>query len=339
MHSRVYGFIATLCWMPAALPEPVSVRTLTLADVAQTAHYSAPASVVARNQPQVAAEIDARVISIPVQVGDRVAAGDTLAQLDCRSHESRLAAARAELDNTLARLRHAREQLLRARNLKKNKSISDELLGQRRMELETGQAQVGAQRERVNQAVIDVGHCQIEAPFNAVVTVRLVSEGAFVARGNPLLGLLELDGQEVSVDLRDEEASALEDANDLVFESAGIRYPVSLRTLLPAVNTVSRTREARFSFMDTPALSGSAGRLQWHGGEQLLPADYLVRREGSLGVFTVYEGRAKFIALPHAQEGRPALVDLPPDTRLISDGRQSLSDDQAVNLIPPREQP
>ena len=338
-HPRVYGFLAVLCWVSAALSDPVSVRALALDDLLQTANYSAPASVVARNRPQVAAEIDARVVSIPVQVGDHVAPGETLAQLDCRSHESRLAAARAELDSAQARLRHARAQLVRASNLKKNESISDELLGQRRMELETGEAQVGAQQERVQQAAIDVGHCQIKAPFDAVVTVRLVSEGAFVARGNPLIGLLELDGQEVSAALREAEVTALEDANDLVFESAGTRYPVRLRTLLPAVDTLSRTREARLSFLDRPALAGTAGRLAWHGDRQLLPADYLVRRDGRLGVFTVDDNRARFVAVPQAQEGRPAAVDLPPDTRLISDGRQGLSDGQEVNLIPPREQP
>ena len=91
--------------------------------------------------------------------------------------------------------------------------------------------------------------------------------------------------------------------------------------------------------LDRPALAGTAGRLAWHGDRRLLPADYLVRRDGRLGVFTIEDNRARFVTVPQAQEGRPAAVDLPPGTRLISDGRQGLSDGQEVNLIPPREQP
>ena len=57
-HLRVHGLLAVLCWVSAALSDPVSVRALALDDLLQTADYSAPASVVARNRPQVAAEID-----------------------------------------------------------------------------------------------------------------------------------------------------------------------------------------------------------------------------------------------------------------------------------------
>ena len=331
--------LAGLGWISTALSDPTHVRSLPLEELLQYRHYSAPATVVARNQPQVAAEIDARVVTIPVQVGDRVAAGDILAQLDCRSHESRLATARAELADALARLRHAREQLTRARNLKRNKNISEELLDQRRMELETGEAAANAQRERVNQATIDAGHCQIKAPFDAVVTARLVSAGDFVARGEPVLGLLEAVGQEVSAALRDAEVTALQQTDAPVFESAGGQYPVRLRTLLPAVDTVSRTREARLSFVDRSALSGSAGRLAWRGSGQLLPADYLVRRDGVLGIFTVQGDRARFVAIPHAEEGRPAQVDLPGGTHIISEGRQSLVDGQEISVIPPRDRP
>ena len=91
-------------------------------------------------------------------LGGGVGAGELAALQGAQGFEAGgivAAAARAELDSARAQLRHARAQLVRASNLKKNKSISDELLDQRRMELETGEAQVGVQQERLQQAAID----------------------------------------------------------------------------------------------------------------------------------------------------------------------------------------
>jgi RND family efflux transporter MFP subunit len=333
------ALLGGLFLLSSALAEPVSVRALPLGELLDEPVYSAPATVVARNQPQVAAEIDARVIAIPVQVGDRVSADAPLARLDCRSHESRLAVARAELKVTLAQLVHAREQLARARNLMKNKSISDELLDQRRMDLETRQAEMDARREAINQAAIDVGHCEIKAPFEAVVTDRLVSVGTYVSRGKAVIGLLETAGQEISAYLREIEIVTLKEADELVFDAAAGRFPLRLRTLLPAMNTTTRTREVRLGFAGEAALPGTAGRLVWRGRRLLLPADYLVRRQGALGIFILDDDHAKFVRIPQAQEGQPAWVDLPADLQLITEGRWRLRDGEAVIVTVPPEQP
>ena len=338
-HPRRLPILVGLLSLSAAIADPVSVRTRALGDLVDVPQFSAPATVVARNQPRVAAEIGARVTALPVQVGDRVATNDVLARLDCRSHESRLAVARAELGITLAQLGNARQQLARARNLKRNKSISDELLDERQMDLETRQAEASARREAIKQAQIDVGHCVILAPFDAVVTERLVSVGTYVSRGTAVVDLLETSGQEVSVQLRETEVDTLGRAEALVFVTASGRYPLRLRTLLPAVDTRTRTREARLTFNGEPAFPGTAGRLAWRGRQRLLPADYLVRRQDTLGIFVLRDDHARFVALPHAQEGQPVTADLPADTLLITEGRWRLVDGEEVVIAGPREQP
>jgi RND family efflux transporter MFP subunit len=312
---------------------------VALDEVLNVPVYSAPATVAAHNEPLIAAEIDARVIALPVQIGDRVSTNDTLARLDCSSHESRLAVARAELEIARAQHAHAREQLQRASNLNKNKSISAELLGQRRMELGVSQAEVKAREEAIRQATIDVGHCEIKAPFDAVVMDKKVSVGTFAARGMAIVSLLESSGQEVAVSLRENEAERLQQADELAFEAGGQRFPVRLRAMLPALDTITRTRVARLVFTGKAALPGTAGRLTWPGARQLLPADYLVRRDGELGVFVVNDNHAHFVAVPQAQEGRPVRVELAPDTRLITDGRQRLLDGDEVTVVPLREKP
>ena len=61
-----------------------------------------------------------------------------------------------------------------------------------------------------------------------------------------------------------------------------------------------------------------------------LPAELLVRRDGTLGVFTVEDGTARFRPVPAAQEGQPVALDLPPGTRIVDEGRERLGDGEAV---------
>ncbi|PKO62669.1 MAG: efflux RND transporter periplasmic adaptor subunit, partial [Betaproteobacteria bacterium HGW-Betaproteobacteria-17] len=62
-----------------------------------------------------------------------------------------------------------------------------------------------------------------------------------------------------------------------------------------------------------------------------VPADYLVKRAGQLGVFVVEARRARFVPLPDAQEGRPAsAAALPAEAALVTDGRFALQDGMTV---------
>ncbi|HPQ24108.1 MAG TPA: efflux RND transporter periplasmic adaptor subunit [Gammaproteobacteria bacterium] len=330
-HALAIGtLLFALAGVHEALAEPVPVRTTRLADLLQVPTYSAPATVMPHNTPRLAAEIDARILEVKVEVGDRVVSGQVLVRLDCRHSESVLAAARAALDRAKAQQQFAAEQLTRARNLGRNKSISEELVDQRRTDLAVTEADRQAAEEVVRQAAIDAGHCEIKAPFDAVVTERLASTGGFANRGTVIVGLLEATGQEVSAALRHEQIAGLQEAESIFFDANGDRYPVTVRTLLPLADTTARTLEARLAFTADSAIAGTAGRILWTGRRELLPADYLVRRNGSVGLFLLEADRARFVALPDAEDGRPARVTLDPESLLITDGRQRLSDGDEV---------
>ena len=326
-----------LCWLGHASAEPPGVRALSFDSVAIPSVFSAPATVVARNEPAIAAEIEARIVEIPVQVGDPVNVGDLLARLDCRRAESVQEGARAERARAQAEQRFAAEQLERARDLKRKKSISEETLDQRRTDLAAARAVTAIREEQLRQAQIDVGHCELRAPLAGVVTHRHASVGSYASRGMMIIGLIQTDGQEVSVALRHGQADTLQTAGEIGFDDNGRRYPVTLRTLLPYIDETTRTREARLVFDATPAAAGTAGRLIWQGRQRLLPADYQVRRNDRLGVFVLDEGRARFHPLPDAEDGRPVAVELAPGTRLIGDGRQRLNDGDPVRVLDTRE--
>jgi RND family efflux transporter MFP subunit len=313
--------------------EDIPIRVQPLHELLRQPEFSAPASVKPLNAPSLAAEISARVEAIPVRVGEQIRMDDPLVLLDCRHHQSRLEAAKAGLQRINAQLNFADAQLKRAKDLKAKRSISDEILDQRRSELLGARADRLNQQELISQADIDVDRCIINAPFDAVVTERLAQVGGLASPGTPLLKLMQLDDLEVSAELRGSEASSLRQAQSIDFDYAGSRYALDLRRILPVIDERTRTQQARLSFRQDAAPAGAAGRLVWQGTADELPADYLVRRDGSLGIFLVADGQAQFHRLENAREGQPVRLQLSVDTRLVTDGRQRLQDGDQVNII------
>jgi hypothetical protein len=119
--------------------------------------------------------------------------------------------------------------------------------------------------------------------------------------------------------------------------ASGLRQPgrrvrSALVARSPAVNPASRTREARFGFGKIIPRPGSNGVLRWLDPRALVPADYLTRRAGRLGLFIINGRTARFVPLSDAQEGRPALAAaLPENARIVTDGRLIPQDGMAVS--------
>ena len=123
LHGLAMFFLSfNLLAETSSQPIPVTVKTFE--SVAVDVISDAPAQVIVNNQPDISAEIAAKVISIDVLEGDRVEAGEQLLQLDCRKTGLARDIAQAAFTQSQARLSFARSQLKRANNLKKKNSIS-----------------------------------------------------------------------------------------------------------------------------------------------------------------------------------------------------------------------
>lgn len=334
MNNQWWLFFMLGCvsFVQAAVP----VSTAVLGERVMPQVQSAPAQVRPLNRPQIAAEVSGRILRLPVRVGEVVAADTVLAELDCRAYQAQVQATRAALQRAQAQLRFVRSQLQRAQNLKRKGSVSDEILEQQQLAVSTASADVQAQQVQQDLAQLQVQHCQIKAPFSALISQRLGSVGGYAIPGMPLLELVQLEQREVWAELRASAAGTLQAGQKVWFRYQGRDYPVQLRVMLPLVDERTRTREARLTFLtaDVAADIGAAGRLVWHRTQPVLAAHYLVRRDGQLGIFVAQQDQARFVVMTQAQEGQPVTVDLPPETVLIVEGRQRLQDGDKIQVMP-----
>ncbi len=316
--------LSLLLLLPVAgrsLAEQTTVQVAPLGDLLQQRLLDNRADVVALNQPVIAARIASLIEEIPVHVGQRVSRGELLARLDCRHYRQQQQAAEAQLQELSSRRDFAARQLQRASDLKRKKSISEELLDQRRADLDSLRAQIAGQRAQIAQAGLQVEFCELRAPFEAEVVARFAAEGSLAQPGTPLLEVRQLGAAELSALLRDSDWRSFEQAEDYWFSYQRQTYPLRLAFASAAIDRRSQTRELRFLFPAQTPPAGASGRLQWHSSD------------GQLGVFWVdSDDNARFAALPTAQEGQPVAIGLPADTRLVVSGQQRLQDGARVIL-------
>jgi RND family efflux transporter MFP subunit len=303
-------------------PAP-TIGTRVLRDLAIYPERSAPAQSLAANESKLSAEVSARILALPYDVGQTVRKGDVVARLDPRDFELAVAKAKASMAAVQARIAQAESQLERARALAKQNFISAEAVIQRETELAVQRAELAVQQASLATAERELTKTTIRAPFDAIVKQRHVGVGELASPGAALVTLIDQSRPEVSAQVQLKDAQSLQEAGRAVF-GADLDYPVELTRISPAVDRESRTVEARLAFQDRAAAPGTSGRLVWHDTRPHLPAEYVVRRKGELGVFVMSGGKPEFVALSTAQEGRPVAVAFPNDTLIVTEGRNTL---------------
>jgi RND family efflux transporter MFP subunit len=343
------------------------VTVAPLGEVAIHPLREAPASVVPRNESRLSAEITAPVRDIGADVGQTVARGAVLARLDDTDYRLAVDRARAQHDAAASRLKLAERQLERARELQKNNFLSPEALNQRETEVASLKADMRVIDTEITAARRQLDKTMIRAPYDAVVRTRDAQVGELAVPGALLFVLTEIGASEVSARIAAEQAEWLPQMREPVFEAGGRSVPVRLLRVSPITDPESRTRETRLAFATAndgrngsaangsaangSAANGSAangaasgaaehppgtgGRLLWRDPRAHLPAELIVRRNSVLGAFIDAGGRAQFVAAVQAQEGRPAIVPLPADARVVVRGQAALQDGVPLRISGP----
>ena len=331
--SRLTVVLATLLLTLNAQAEtPVSAEPVSA--LVFYPEFSAPAEVISKQDAFLSAQISAQIEKIHAQVGDQVAAGDTLVELDCALYQAQLNTQRAALGEIDVQLSLASDQYKRAKRLNEAGNLGEEGLQQRATELEALQARRVVHEQQVQVAQISVDRCVVSAPFAGVVTERSAQLGALASPGSPLMRLVQLADAELSARVPPTQSFAEDQL--LSFDYLNRDYPALLRVVLPVVDSRQRTQELRLTFPEQLPPPGAAGRLLWQASQPHLPAELLVRRQQgeawTLGVMVVVDGTAVFYPAENAIEGQPFATDLPQDSMIITDGRLLVREGEAVSL-------
>lgn len=243
-------------------PLTADVFTIDYDESAQIIEYF-PGLIAARRESALGFEQGGRIAEIAVDVGDRVAAGDTLARLDTRTLEAQLAASRAQAVEAAAQADLAQVTLERQRTLVEQGHISPQRLDETQANASAAIARREAARAGAAALEVQLELASLQAPYAGVVTARMADEGAIAAPGAPVLNLVEADALEVRVGLPGRQARELAVGASYPVEVDGRTLQVTLRAVTGVIDRRSRTVTAMFDLPAGPEVSaGEVARLQ-----------------------------------------------------------------------------
>ena len=318
-----------------AAPKRAPVTVVPLEELLFHPGREAPATVVSLNDSLISAEIAGKVEEVARRPGDRVSEGDLLARLDCSTYVIARKRAQAAIEAARARFKYARQRFKDAEKLVKARNISSDEFNQRSSEFNRLAAELNVRLADLEEAKWRESRCTLEAPFAAVVTARKASRGDYATPGTPIVRLVDLERLEVSAQIQQQDIEEMKRARKLEFRMDQRHFPLRLRAIVPMLESRIRSYEARYVFTGEEAPPGAAGRLYWESPDPHVPANYLVQRNGRLGLFLYEDGKARFHPVAGAVQGLPARVELPPHSRIIDAGRYSLEDGDTIKVVDP----
>lgn len=332
--------------------EATTVRTVAPAPATEARTFDLPGRTEPIEQARIFSRATGTVKERPVDIGDRVKAGDTLAVIDIPDIEREIEAAKASVDQAVAKAEIARSTSNRTAGLLNSQAVSKEEAEQRQAsaaELEAGvraaKAEVGRLEELQNFAVV-------KAPFQATIAARRIDRGDFV-RGDSattsewMFHIVRLNQLRFAVAATPDVALRLTPESEATVKFAelpGRNFPAKVSRSSKLFDTATGTMRVEL-LLENPDLALPAGltgtvafKLVPAPGTFLLPNNTLVLRDGKSFVSIVEDGKVKLIdVLPGRNLGPQMEVTsaaLKPDSLVIVSPNAMLRPGDPVTASP-----
>jgi membrane fusion protein (multidrug efflux system) len=280
------------------------------------------------------AQASGPLLSVRVIEGDRVRAGQLLAEVDVRELESQVRAAEANLE-------FASSTMTRSDELWKQKIITA-------AEHERDKAALAAARASLDQLRMRVGFAKITAPISGVITEKRVEAGDVVGNQARLFTISDVSVLVTRVQVSELEVTALRPggrADISVDALPNDRFEGRIRRVFPAADSATRLVPVEVE------LSGSALQrlrpgyttrvtflLDPRDDALLVPTRAVLGPAGSRTVFLVKQGRAERRAVRVGPDvaGRSEVYEgLHEGDSLVVAGNALVRDGGLIRVVPP----
>jgi len=273
------GLIAFRLWqeLPAEaaagldMPRGAFARVVGAAD-AEIGEVSEDVTLVgplrAQETVNVTPRVGGRVVELYANLGDRVQAGELLAQLEddelqqqMRQSEASLEVNRAVVQQRELELKNLDGILQRTKGLRESGLISDEQLDQAQTRYDVARAQLNLAQAQQMQA--EAGHRELEirldqtritAPISGLVGRRFVDVGALLNSNTPIFTVINLDTVKLVANVVERDLVKLQQGTEgQVFVDAlpGRTFTGTVRRVSPLLDPQTRTAEAEIVVPNT----------------------------------------------------------------------------------------
>ncbi len=283
------------CKEENSAPEPVRPVLTTVVAPVPSSSTVAVGTVEPRFKTDMGFRVLGRLIARPVNVGDLVDQGQTLAAIDSTALELAAQSANAELAKAQARLANATATEERKRTLIAIEATTKANLDSAEDARAGAQASVARAQANLTKALEQLSYAQVKADFAGVVTAVSADVGQVVSPGQSVVTVARPDVREAVVDVGPDFPVGLR---------LGLPFTVSMqlrpaiqvegrvREIAPEADRTTRMRRVRIALIDPPAIfrlgTTVTARLSGTQAEVLrVPASAVLKEDGETFVWVV----------------------------------------------------
>ena len=262
------GFLSA-CTQATPPEEPVrAVKLITVGAGTQQANAEFSGEVLARVESRLGFRVAGKIIRRPVELGQRVRAGQVLAQLDPQDYKLSEATARAQLAAAATNRDLAAADFKRYKDLKDQNFISGAELERRDSTAKAAQAQFDAAQAQLSGQGNQAAYTTLVADVSGVVTAVEAEVGQVVGAGTPVVRIAQDGPRDVLFAVPEDKVQALHVGSaarvllwasqkavagkvrevaasaDPVTRTYAVRVALDARDELPLGSTVSVTADA-----------------------------------------------------------------------------------------------
>ncbi len=174
---------------PWAMPVPVRVVPAAAADL--RVQIKAIGTVTPLNSVVVQSRVSGPLQALHFKEGDKVAAGQLLAEIDAADYQIQLAQAQGQLEQNLAQLKNAENDLALYSRLREQSSISAQQFNNQQALVEQLKGSLRSNQAQLDAAKLQLSYTQIKAPISGRLGLRRVDVGNLI-QANSAEGLVTI---------------------------------------------------------------------------------------------------------------------------------------------------
>jgi multidrug efflux system membrane fusion protein len=336
------------CSPAAPPPEPIrAVKVLTVGVDSFQSSYEFAAEVRPRVESRLGFRVSGKIIQRQAELGQRVRAGQVLAQLDPQDYRLAADAARAQVAAAQTNRDLAAADFKRFSSLKDQNFISGADLERRETTLKAAQAQLEQAQAQLGSQGNQAKYTTLIADVSGVVTAIEAEPGQVVTAGTPVVRIAQDGPRDVVFSVPEDKVAAIKAGSPVqvrVWAAAGGELSGKVREVAASADPVTRTFPVKVALegADAPPLGATVyvkPQALSHAGAQVikLPTSAL-RQDGKATAVWVLDKATMTVKSQQVQiataDGNDAVIaaGLQPGMLVVSAGVHVLQPGQKVTV-------
>ena len=346
--AAMMGLLA--CSPPPATQEPVrSVKVIQVGETALGNATEYAGEVKARIESRLGFRVGGKLVARHVELGQRVKAGQLLAEIDAQDYRLSVDTARAQINAAITNRDLAAADYKRYKELRDKEFISGAELERRETTLKAAQAQVDQAQAQLSAQTNQVGYSKLLADKAGVVTGIEAEAGQVVSAGMRVLRLAQDGPRDVLFAVPEDKVASLQRGQtvQVKFWGSEEQHKASVYEIAASADPVTRTFSVRVALMGSvtaPLGSTATVSMESNTGSSVqkikLPTSAL-RQEGGKTMVWVLDMATMTVTSQEIQvttaDGNEAVVNsgLQAGQQVVVAGVHVLSPGQKVTLFQP----